>query len=121
MPKVAIEFCSKCKWHNRAVWYLQEVMQTFEGQVTEIALLPRADAPGLFRVSIHIDGAGTKTVYQRRYKKTDAPQDEPFFYDGFPDSKFLKRLIRDELFPDKALGHVEHGAEMLCDCEPEEG
>lgn len=122
MPKVIIQFCAKCKWHNRAVWYLQEIMQTFgEGDrfVSEISLQPILDVPGLFQVLV--EDKETKIIYKRRFKKSEDPQDAPYYYDGFPDSKLLKTLIRDELFPSEKLGHVDGTATLTCEkCEKED-
>lgn len=119
LPKVTIEFCAKCKWHNRAVWYAQEILQTFSDPesnlVAEIALCPSYSQPGLFQVTVE-DDKGKRPIYRRRMKKSDSPQTEAFYYDGFPDSKLLKQLIRNALFPSVALGHVD-GKESLLTCE----
>ncbi|RLV87003.1 hypothetical protein JA9_001158 [Meyerozyma sp. JA9] len=121
MAKVIIQFCSKCKWHNRAVWYLQEIMQTFgEGDrlVSEISIQPKIDAPGLFQVLVQADEGEPKIIYKRKFKKDNGPQDAPYYYEGFPDSKLLKTLIRDELFPSEKLGHVDGHATLTCEkCE----
>lgn len=116
LPKVTIEYCAKCKWHNRAVWYLLEVLQTFsdpeKNLVAEVAVRPRYDQPGMFQVIV-ASANGSKVVYRRRMKKTELPQDEEYYYDGFPDSKLLKVLIRNELFPELGLGHVDgHGGRL---------
>ncbi|EGV63853.1 hypothetical protein PSN45_004073 [Yamadazyma tenuis] len=104
--KVSIEYCNKCKWQNRAVWYMQELLMTFDGKINEISLLPNNDKPGTFSVSLKTDKSN-KIIYKKRMKKTKDKQDEPWFYDGFPDSKFLKVLIRNELFPGDDLGHLD--------------
>jgi selenoprotein W-related protein len=39
-PRVAIRFCTKCKWNLRAVWYLQELLSTFGHDLGEVALIP---------------------------------------------------------------------------------
>lgn len=123
MPSVAIEFCAKCKWHNRAIWYTQEVLQTFsdpeKNLVTEVNVRPRYDQPGLFQVLVSRDG-NEKVIYRRKMKKTEEKQDEDFYYDGFPDSKLLKQLIRNELFPEQGLGHVDkhNDDNLLTVCKP---
>lgn len=117
-PKITIHYCAKCKWHNRAVWYLQEIIQTFgepEKSVAEVSLCPVYDKPGLFQiVASKVDGDHT-ILYQRKMKKGDLPQSEDFYYDGFPDSKFVKVLIRNYFFPLENLGHVDRHSSQLVD------
>lgn len=119
LPKVRIDFCAKCKWHNRAVWYAQEILQTFSDPesnlVAEIALCPSYTNGGLFQVTVENE-AGETVIYRRRMKKSADEQAEAYYYDGFPDSKLLKQLIRNALFPDVGLGHVE-GKDSLLTCE----
>lgn len=121
-PKVTIEFCAKCKWHNRAVWYLLEIMQTFSDPdsnlVAEVALCPLYDKPGIFEVRVSAADSADKVIYRRRLKKSEAPQSEPFYYDGFPDSKLLKVLVRNTLFPAQGLGHVDGQSGTLNECVP---
>lgn len=123
MPSVVIEFCAKCKWHNRAIWYTQEVLQTFsdpeKNLVTEVSVRPRYDQPGLFQVLVRGNVGNEKVIYRRKMKKSEDKQDADFYYDGFPDSKLLKQLIRNELFPEQGLGHVDgHQSELLAVCKP---
>ncbi|KAF8004492.1 hypothetical protein HF325_001940 [Metschnikowia pulcherrima] len=121
-PKVIIEYCAKCKWHNRAVWYLQEILQTFsdpeKNLVAEVALRPSYDSPGTFVVRVATEEGQSTIVYCRRMKKSTRPQTELYHYDGFPDSKLLKNLIRNELFPEHGLGHLDGQANILADCLP---
>ncbi|KAM9893377.1 hypothetical protein OXX80_012694 [Metschnikowia pulcherrima] len=121
-PKVIIEYCAKCKWHNRAVWYLQEILQTFsdpeKNLVAEVALRPSYDSPGTFVVRVAAEEGQSKIVYCRRMKKSSQPQTESYHYDGFPDSKLLKNVIRNELFPEHGLGHSDGRADILADCLP---
>lgn len=107
-PKVIIEYCSKCKWQNRAFWYLQELLMTFDnGKLNEISLKPIIETPGTFRVLLVKSDNDYKIIYQKKMKKTTANQDFPYVYEGFPDSKFLKVLIRNEISPDDNLGHID--------------
>lgn len=121
MPKVIIEFCAKCKWHNRAIWYTQEVLQTFsdpeKNLVTEVSVRPIYDQPGLFQVLVSNTDSKVKVIYRRKMKKSPDAQSEPFYYDGFPDSKLLKQLIRNELFPELGLGHVDGSPTLLAECK----
>lgn len=122
LPKVSIEYCARCKWQNRAIWYLQEILQTFgdpEGSfVAEVSVVPSYDQPGLFRVTTTSAEGKEAIVYWRRMKKLDEAQDEAYYFDGFPDSKLLKVLIRNELFPGQQMGHVDGRAGQLTECQP---
>lgn len=91
LPRVAIEFCTRCKWNLRAAWYLQELLSTFGTELGEVALIP-GDA-GVFRVTVETPAA--HVVWDRKEKN------------GFPDSKELKQLVRDIINPAKNLGHSE--------------
>lgn len=107
-PKVIIEYCSKCKWHNRAFWYLQELLMTFDnGKINEISLKPIIETPGTFKVILGKSDDDWKVIYQKKMKKSTEDQSQPYIYEGFPDSKFLKVLIRNEISPDENLGHLD--------------
>lgn len=111
-PKVTIEYCAKCKWQNRAIWYVQEILQTFDkpgvNLVADVSVQPRYDAAGHFRIVVSDSPASQHIIYQRKLKHQRGDE-EPYLYEGFPDSKFVKTLIRDRLFPDNGLGHVDRG------------
>jgi len=92
LPRIAIEYCTGCRWLLRAAWMAQELLTTFEKEVGEVALCPGSG--GVFRISI--DG---QTLWDR---KRDG---------GFPDIKQLKQLVRDQVAPDKTLGHSERAAD----------
>lgn len=107
-PKIVIQYCSKCKWQNRAIWYLQELLQTFGDSISDISLQPIADVPGTFQVILYKDDSTTPTIiYKRKFKKSTSSQEEDYYYDGFPDSKFLKILVRNQLNPGENLGHID--------------
>lgn len=119
-PRVSIEFCAACKWHNRAVWYLQEVMQTFSDPeknfIPEVALQPVYNNPGLFQVVVIKDAnSQPEIIYKRKFKKQGLAQEESYYFDGFPDSKLLKGLLRDKLFPQEQLGHTDKYKDVLND------
>lgn len=115
-PKVTIQYCSKCKWQNRAVWYLQELLQTFDGVIHDISLQPISEQPGVFQVLVARSSDDESIIYKRRFKSVelalkygdkDGSQSDSYYYDGFPDSKFLKSLIRDFLGDNRKLGHID--------------
>lgn len=108
-PRISIEYCAKCKWGNRAVWYLQELLQTFDKPgltLNEVALQPLYDQPGVFRVTVFKSTDDIKVVYQRKMKN-GLNDGKDYVYEGFPDSKFLKQLVRNYLFPEGQLGHID--------------
>lgn len=91
-PRVEIRYCTRCKWLLRAQWYAAELLQTFDGELGEVALVPASDEreAGVFRVDV--DGT---PVWNR---KVD---------DGFPEVTELKRRVRDLVAPDRSLGHAD--------------
>lgn len=118
-PLVSIKYCAKCKWQNRAVWYMQEILQTFsDGLVNCVSLLPIVDQPGTFEIALQLErDTAPRILYKRRFRKPelavqygdpDGSQSAPYYYDGFIDAKDLKILIRDSLGgPRVGLGHIE--------------
>ncbi|MBK7579754.1 MAG: SelT/SelW/SelH family protein [Myxococcales bacterium] len=87
-PRVAIHFCSKCRFTLRASWLAEELLFTFGEQLGEVALLPGSG--GVFEVYL-----GDEKLWDRAKG------------DGFPEPKQLKQLIRDRIAPDMDLGHSE--------------
>ncbi|EFX00548.1 selenoprotein domain containing protein [Grosmannia clavigera kw1407] len=102
-PRVAIQFCTQCKWMLRAAYYAQELMSTFGTALGEVALQPATG--GVFRVTIE---QGTATG-------TDTASSPALLWDrsvdgGFPETKELKRRVRDVIAPGRDLGHVDRAA-----------
>ncbi|KAG9257315.1 Rdx family-domain-containing protein [Emericellopsis atlantica] len=93
LPRVTIQFCTQCKWLLRAAYYAQELLSTFSTSLGEVALQPSTG--GTFVVQIYHGTAEAKTLWDRR---TDG---------GFPETKELKRRVRDVIEPDRNLGHVD--------------
>ena len=88
-PRVVIEYCRRCRWLLRAAWAAQELLQTFEAELGEVALVPN-DSGGVFEV--RLDG---ETLFSRAAAGR------------FPEAAELKRLIRDRVAPQRDLGHVD--------------
>ncbi|CAN3478078.1 hypothetical protein DICA0_E06106 [Diutina catenulata] len=103
LPQITIEYCAKCKWQNRAFWYLQELLQTFDGTLGAVTLKPVYDRPGVFGVYLTTGSEEDKPLYKRKFNKVELAQkygetmEEDYWYDGFPDAKFLKLLVKDEI------------------------
>jgi selenoprotein W-related protein len=85
---VEISYCTQCRWLLRAAWLAQELLTTFEANLSAVSLLP--DTGGVFEV--RLNGA---VIFNRK----DAGR--------FPESKELKQLIRDVIDPARDLGHSE--------------
>ncbi|WP_063022085.1 SelT/SelW/SelH family protein [Nocardia niwae] len=88
MARVAIEYCTQCRWLLRASWMAQELLSTFATDLDEVALLPGSG--GVFRITV--DG---EQIWER---KTDG---------GFPEIAVLKQRVRDRVAPERDLGHVD--------------
>ncbi len=88
-PTITIEYCPKCNWLLRAAYMAQELLTTFEDELKAVSLVPSAIS-GQYTISIN---------------------DQPIFdrktYGGFPEIKELKQLVRDQIAPDKNLGHSD--------------
>jgi predicted Rdx family selenoprotein len=50
LPRVAITYCTQCRWLLRAAYFGQELLSTFGNQIGEIALIPATG--GLFTVEL---------------------------------------------------------------------
>lgn len=126
-PRVVIQYCSKCKWQNRAVWYMSEILQTFEGLVNDVSLQPIIDQPGAFQIIVQKNHDHKTILYKRRFKSkelaikygdVDGSQLAPYYYDGFPDSKLIKVLLKDLLDDKVELGHAQkYSSTMLLNGE----
>ncbi|MAB52828.1 MULTISPECIES: SelT/SelW/SelH family protein [Marinobacter] len=89
MPNsVRITYCTGCKWMLRSAWIAQELLSTFEEELNELTLIPGTG--GIFE--IHVNG---KRIWSRKEQQ------------GFPDIRELKQLVRNEVSPDRSLGHTD--------------
>jgi selenoprotein W-related protein len=86
--KLEIEYCVQCNWLLRASWMAQELLTTFNTDITSLALVPGSG--GIFEV--RLNGA---IIFSRK----EAGR--------FPESKELKQLVRDLIDPERALGHSD--------------
>ncbi|MEE2788905.1 MAG: SelT/SelW/SelH family protein [Myxococcota bacterium] len=84
-----IEYCIRCNWRLRAAWYAQEILSTFENELSEVALVPSATA-GHFSISID-----DEQLFDRKS------------HGGFLEVKRVKRRVRDRVAPNRNLGHID--------------
>jgi len=86
--QITITYCTQCRWLLRAAWMAQEVLTTFEQEISELALKPGSG--GTFEV------VANGTLVWSREKEG-----------RFPDITELKQRVRDQIAPDKELGHTD--------------
>jgi selenoprotein W-related protein len=87
-PRVEIVYCRQCRWLMRAAWMAQELLNTFEEDLDEVALIPGTG--GIFEVRM-----GNQVIWSRAVEG------------GFPEIKVLKQRVRDKVAPGKDLGHSD--------------
>ncbi|HET6397712.1 MAG TPA: SelT/SelW/SelH family protein [Pseudoxanthomonas sp.] len=85
---VEIRYCTQCRWLMRAAWMAQELLSTFEAELSGLTLTPGTG--GVFEVL-----ADGERVWSR---KEDG---------GFPDIAALKQRVRDRIAPGRDLGHAD--------------
>ncbi|MEM1222819.1 MAG: SelT/SelW/SelH family protein [Verrucomicrobiota bacterium] len=88
-PSVEIEYCPGCRWLLRAGWTAQELLTTFEKEIGSVALRP-SEVSGRF------------TVWVDRVQIWDRKEEG-----RFPEMKELKQRLRDQIAPDRDLGHSD--------------
>jgi selT/selW/selH-like putative selenoprotein len=88
-PTVVIEYCPKCGWLLRAAYMAQEILATFTDDVNQVSLKP-SEISGSYKIFI-----GDKKIFDRKE------------YNGFPEIKEIKQMVRDIVNPGKSLGHAD--------------
>lgn len=87
-PRIAIHYCTQCRWLLRAAWMAQELLTTFSEELGEVALVPGTG--GIFEVWVNETLVWSRAAQGR-----------------FPEITELKRLVRDQVAPNKPLGHTD--------------
>ena len=88
--RVEIEYCTQCRWLPRAAWLAQELLTTFESELTELSLKPGTGGVFVVRVDDEV-------VWDRREQ-------------GFPEPTAVKQAVRDRVAPGRSLGHSDRPA-----------
>jgi selenoprotein W-related protein len=88
--RIEIEYCTACKWLIRAAWIAQELLSTFEQDLSEVSLRPGSTG-GIFEIRLD-----DRSIWSRKAAGR------------FPEIKELKQLVRDAVDPGRDLGHVDH-------------
>jgi len=104
VPRVAITYCTQCKWMLRAAYFGQELLSTFGTAIGEIALIPATG--GIFTVYLTYI-----PEFNQEHGKEFAVQ-EVLLWDrkaegGFPETKILKQRLRNYIEPGRDLGHSD--------------
>ncbi|QFT30857.1 SelT/SelW/SelH family protein [Roseibium porphyridii] len=87
-PHIIITYCRQCNWLLRSAWMAQEILTTFSEETGTVSLVP--DTGGTFTITCE-----GQTIWDRT---TDG---------GFPEAKILKQRLRDQLWPERDLGHSD--------------
>jgi selenoprotein W-related protein len=85
-PEIVITYCTQCQWLLRAAWLAQELLSTFGDDLGKVSLVPGTG--GVFHIF-----CDDVQLWER---KADG---------GFPEAKVLKQRVRDQIDPDRDLGH----------------
>jgi len=89
---VEITYCTQCRWLLRAAWLAQELLTTFEQDLTSVALKPGTG--GIFEITLN-----DVLIFSRKAAGR------------FPEAKEVKQLIRDRIDPERDLGHSDRTRE----------
>jgi len=88
---IEIHYCTQCRWLLRAAWMAQELLTTFDQEIAALTLRPGTG--GVFEVR-----ANGALVWSRKEQGR------------FPEITELKQLVRDQIAPDRDLGHSDRKA-----------
>lgn len=72
----------------RSSWLAQELLSTFDEELSEVSLVPGTG--GIFEMSIN-----NKLIWSLKEQGR------------FPEIKELKKIVRDQIAPDRDLGHTD--------------
>jgi selenoprotein W-related protein len=87
-PVISLSYCTQCNWLLRTAWMAQELLSTFGQDIASVTLIPATG--GQFQITL--DG---EVIWDRKEKG------------GFPDVKVLKQMVRDRVWPERDLGHID--------------
>lgn len=85
---IEITYCTQCRWLLRAAWLAQELLTTFEQDLASVALKPGTN--GIFEITLN---------QQLLFSRKAAGR--------FPEAKEVKQLVRDQIDPERSLGHSD--------------
>ena len=85
---IEITYCTQCRWLLRAAWLAQELLTTFEEDLTGVTLKPGTG--GIFEITLN---------QQLIFSRKEAGR--------FPEAKEIKQFVRDFIDPERDLGHSD--------------
>lgn len=86
--RITIIYCTQCRWLLRSAWMAQELLMTFEQEISELTLKPGTG--GVFEIM-----ANDRLVWSRKAEGR------------FPQITELKQRVRDLIAPQRDLGHSD--------------
>lgn len=111
LPRVAITFCTQCRWMLRAAYFAQELLSTFGGSIGEVALIPATG--GLFTVHLTYKPQETEGTAEGEVQVREVLIWDRKAEGGFPETKILKQRVRNHIEPSKDLGHSDKPANKV--------
>ncbi|MDQ1849020.1 SelT/SelW/SelH family protein [Gemmobacter fulvus] len=91
-PVITLTYCTQCNWLLRSAWMAQELLSTFGQDLASVTLIPGTG--GIFQITL--DGV---LIWDRKAQG------------GFPDVKQLKQMVRDHVWPERDLGHIDRSTD----------
>jgi len=122
-PNIEITYCTGCRWLLRSIWTAQELLTTFDTDISSVTVSPsRSEQGGLFVSGTILLFFFYCVVIHTTYVRLDLSFVQTVTLDGeviwdrieqgrFPELKELKRIIRDKVVPAKDLGHSDEKKE----------
>ncbi|KIW65768.1 hypothetical protein PV04_07995 [Phialophora macrospora] len=112
VPRIAIEFCTQCKWNLRAAYFAQELLQTFGTSIGEIALIPATGGTFTVKMTHVINDTPQSIAEAPPSSDATVKVGDTVIWDrkvdgGFPETKELKNRVRNIIEPGRDLGHID--------------
>ncbi|EPS28034.1 hypothetical protein PDE_02979 [Penicillium oxalicum 114-2] len=107
LPRIAIQFCTQCRWMLRAAYFAQELLSTFGTDLGEVALIPVTG--GIFTITLW---HAVQPESSAAGHESSVSTQETLLWDrkrdgGFPEVKVLKSRVRNVIAPNRDLGHTD--------------
>ena len=90
-PAITFTYCTQCNWLLRTAWMAQELLSSFGQDLGSVTLVP--GTVGIFQIRLN-----DALIWDRKAQG------------GFPDAKQLKQMLREHLWPERDLGHLDRSA-----------
>ncbi|KAB8297228.1 hypothetical protein EYC80_002599 [Monilinia laxa] len=112
LPRVTIQFCTQCKWMLRAAYFAQELLSTFGTDIGEVALQPSTGGTFIVELFTEANSKSNPTSNVEGPVENEARVLKHTLWDrksegGFPETKELKKRLRNIIDPSRDLGHVD--------------